>query len=164
MIPEIDVQLAAIAKSLADNVLPAVDPANAMAVEQLHLALATLGIVRQRLPDLHAFLRRDLADNCALARAIGVPAAEWQRAEAALATPGCGPQQIEREVRELKEAISARIDAVRGTPDEGPVAAAVMAAQEPMILRLRAWAIGMGFEPDPGQIPDLSVLIKDTPA
>ncbi|MFA7595164.1 MAG: hypothetical protein WCY92_02315 [Novosphingobium sp.] len=161
MIPEIDVQLAAVAKSLADNVLPAVDPANAMAVEQLHLALATLAIVRQRLPDLHAYLRRDLADNIALARQIGANADTIADSEAVLASPESSPQRIEAQVRALKEAIGAAIDEARGTPAEAAVAAAVLAAQGPMILRMRAWAIGMGFEPDPSQIPDLTELLED---
>ena len=113
MIPEIDVQLAAVAKSLADNVLPAVDPANAMAVEQLHLALATLAIVRQRLPDLHAYLRRDLADNIALAREIEADAVAIADSEAVLASPESSPQRIEAQVRALKEAISAASGATK---------------------------------------------------
>jgi hypothetical protein len=161
MIPEIDVQLAAVAKSLADNVMPAVDPANAMAIEQLHLTLATLAIVRQRLPDLHAYLRRDLADNIALARQIGANAGVIADSEGVLASPESSPQRIEAQVRALKEAISATIDAARGTPAAADVAAAVLAAQDPMILRMRAWAIGMGFEPDPSQIPDLTELLED---
>lgn len=160
MIPEIDVQLAAIAKSLADNVLPAVDRSNPMAVEQLHLVLATLGIVRQRLPDLHACLRRDLADNIALAREISGDGAAIAESERVLGSPECSPQQIEAQVRVLKEAIVERIDAVRGTAAERAVAEAVIAAQEPMILRARAWAIGMGFEPDPTQIPNLADLLE----
>ncbi len=159
MIPEIDVQLAAIAKSLADNVLPAIDASNPMAIEQLHLALATLGIIRQRLPDLHAYLRRDLADNIALARQIESDRAVIAESERVLASPACSPQQIEAQVRTLKEAIAARIDAVRGTQVARAVAEAVIAAQEPMILRARAWAIGMGFEPDPTQIPNLADLL-----
>ena len=160
MIPEIDVQLAAIAKSLADNVLPAIDASNPMAIEQMHLALATLWIVRQRLPDLHAYLRRDLADNIALARQIGGEGAAIAESERVLGSPESSPQQIEAQVRLLKEAIVARIDAVRGTAAQHVVAAAVIAAQEPMILRARAWAIGMGFEPDPTQIPALADLLE----
>ncbi len=161
MIPEIDVQLAAVAKALADNVMPAVDPANPMAVEQLHLALATLAIVRQRLPDLHAYLRRDLSEAVALARQIG---AEVGAGDAVLASPESSPQRIEAEVRTLKEAIAARIDAARGTPDEDGVAAAVLASADRAILRWRAWSIGMGFEPDPAAIPPLDTLLEGTPA
>ncbi|MES2492986.1 MAG: hypothetical protein V4579_06855 [Pseudomonadota bacterium] len=157
MIPEIDVQLAAVAKALADNVLPAVDPANPMAVEQLHLALATLGIVRQRLPDLHAYLRRDLTEAIALAATIGVDAGS---AAAVLGSPESSPQRIEAEVRAVKEAITARIEAARGTADEAAVAAAVLNAADPAILRWRAWALPMGFEPDPAALPALDDLLQ----
>jgi len=160
MIPEIDVQLAAVAKALADNVMPAVDAGNPMAVEQLQLALATLGIVRQRLPDLHAYLRRDLTEAIALARRIGADVGEG---EAVLASPESSPQQIEAEVRTLKEAITARIDAARGTPQEAAVAAAVLDAADPAIMRWRAWASGMGFEPDPAALPSLAQLLQGTP-
>lgn len=157
MIPEIDIQLAAVAKALADNVMPAVAPDNPMAVEQLHLALATLGIIRQRLPDLHAYLRRDLTEAIALARRIGADEGE---SAAVLASPESSPQRIEAEVRALKETITARIDAVRGTPHEAAVASAVLDAADPAILRWRAWAIGMGFEPDPAAVPALGDLLK----
>lgn len=161
MIPEIDVQLAAVAKSLADNVLPAVGGTNPMAIEQLHLALATLAIVRQRLPDLHAYLCRDLADNIALARRLGGDEAMLTESERMLAAARHGPHAIEARTRALKEDIAGLVDRARGTPEEATVAEAVLAAQEPMILRARAWAIGMGFEPDPSQIPALSDLLED---
>jgi septal ring factor EnvC (AmiA/AmiB activator) len=151
MIPEIDVQLAAVIKALGDNVAPALDPANPMAAEQLHLAM-----VRQRLPDLHANLRRDLAEAIALAGRIGAASGA---AEAVLASPESSAQRLESEVRALKEAITARIDAVRGTADEARVARAVMDAAQGPILRWRSWASGMGFEPDPAAVPPLADLL-----
>lgn len=159
MIPEIDVQLAAVIKALGDNVAPALDAANPMAAEQLHLAMATLAIVRQRLPDLHANLRRDLAEAIALGKTIGVEAGPVASAEAVLASPESSAQRLEREVRALKEAIAARIDAVRGTADEARVARAVMEAAQGPILRWRSWASGMGFEPDPAAVPPLADLL-----
>jgi hypothetical protein len=156
MIPEIDVQLAAVIKALGDNVAPALDAANPMAAEQLQLAMATLAIVRQRLPDLHANVRQDLAEAIALASRIG---AEARGAEAVLASPESSPQRLEIEVRALKEAITARIDGSRGTPDQAQVAQAVMEAAQGPILRWRSWASGMGFEPDPAAVPPLADLL-----
>jgi hypothetical protein len=148
MIPEIDVQLAAVAKSLADNIHPAIDPANAQAQEQMQLCLATLAIVRQRLPDLQGFLKRDLADNLALLRALGGEEADVSG-------------DFESRVRRVKTSIADLIDTARGTAQEKHISAVVLAAQGPMILRSRAWTIGMGFEPDPAQIPDLSALLAE---
>jgi hypothetical protein len=157
MIPEIDVQLAAVAKSLADNILPAIDAANPQAQEQMQLCLATLAIVRQRLPDLHAFLLCDLEDNLALLRTLGGDDPDSERL---LEYAQAGPHEIEAQVRQLKDRIANMIDAARGTPQERAVASNVLAAQASMILRARAWAIGMGFEPDAAQIPDLATLMN----
>src|SRR5690606_9798000 len=63
MIPEIDTQLAAVIKSLGDNVLPAVDNSNPLAGEQIRLCLATLGLIKKRLPDLHRYQRHELELN-----------------------------------------------------------------------------------------------------
>ena len=67
-------------------------------------------------------------------------------------------------MRSLKEAIAARIDVVRGTGDEAAVAEAVLAAADPASLRWRAWAAGMGFEPDPAAVPPLDELLQGNPA
>jgi hypothetical protein len=54
---------------------------------------------------------------------------------------------------------------VRGSNAERRVAATVLKAEEVVILRSRAWGIGMGFEPDPTQIPPLDQLLSQaTPA
>jgi len=165
MIPETDVQLGAVAKSLADNVMPVVMASgDAMAIEQLQLCLATLGIVQQRLPDLHAALRCDLLDSLSLLKSV---AAGDQAdsdligaGEDMLAASRHSPQQVEQQVRAVKERIAGLLEAARGTPRQDEIAAAIMAAQPAMTERQRAWAIPMGFEPDPSQVPDLKELIN----
>jgi len=168
MIPEIDTQLAAVIKSLGDNVLPAVDATNQAAAEQIRLCLATITIVRARLPDLHHYLRRDLEANLALADALtrlvdGPMGADLARSGAAasqsLADPESGPTEIEASVRALKAAIVALIDKTKTMPQAAAIFDTVIAAQEPMILRSRAWASLMGFEPDATQIPALAQLL-----
>jgi hypothetical protein len=170
MIPEIDTQLAAVIKSLSDNVLPAVDGNNRMALEQAHLCLATLGLIKAHLPDLHRYLRRDLETHIALAKDLAQLA---QRAGVAtdfstdaieqsarsLSDPEYGAAQIEHRARQLKEVIVRLVAAARGSSAESPIAAAILKAEEIVILRSRAWGVGMGFEPDPSQIPPLSQLL-----
>ena len=43
MVPDADLQLSVVIKALSEVVAPAVDPANRLAVEQLHLSIATIG-------------------------------------------------------------------------------------------------------------------------
>ncbi len=170
MIPEIDTQLAAVIKSLGDNVLPAVDATNPMAAEQIQLCLATLALIKANLPQLHRYLRRDLETNVALAKALK-PLADQADTTAsliqpaidtsvqALADPEKGATEIEQQVRSLKEAIIELIAATRGSKVESDVAAIIIKAQEIVILRNRAWTVGMGFEPDTKQIPPLKQLL-----
>lgn len=162
MIPEIDVQLGAIAKSLADNVMPIVmESGDAMAIEQLHLCLATLGIVKQRLPDLHAALRCDLIDNLALLTEIAPDdSAMVADAETMLETSRYSAQQIETQVRIVKERIAALLNEARGSAREAAIRKSIMAAEGVMIERKRAWAAPMGFEPDPTQVTELEQLIE----
>ena len=89
MIPEIDTQLAAVIKALSDNVLPAVDAGNPMAAEQIQLCLATLGLVKTHLPELHRYLRRDLETHLSLARQIK-QLADKTGVRASSAAPGRG--------------------------------------------------------------------------
>src|SRR3546814_7700012 len=70
MVPSVDLQLQAAIKALSDTVGPAVDPADKVASEQLHLVIATLGMVRERLPAQRRFIRRLLEDAVAIAGAV----------------------------------------------------------------------------------------------
>lgn len=171
MIPEIDTQLAAVIKSLSDNVLPALDGGNPMAVEQMQLCLATLGLIKGHLPDWHRYQRRDLETHLALAAELARLAAgagivqdaliaAMGAGADALDNPELGAHEIEREARRLKDGIAHLINASRGSAAEREIAAAVLRAEETVILRSRAWSIGMGFEPDPTQIPSLQHLLR----
>lgn len=171
MIPEIDTQLRAVIKALSDNIMPALDQTNPMAMEQMQLCLATLGLIKGNLPNLHRFLRQDLSGQIDLATAIAefVDTTDMdvsglrdciEASQALLADPEMGPNDIEQQVRHLKEAVVEATNDVRGSDIETDVGAAILAADEARILRTRAWCLGMGFEPDPGQIPPLDKLLN----
>src|SRR3546814_17934705 len=72
MIPDLDLQLQVVIKALKDTVMPAVDPAHRMAIEQLGLSIATLSMVRERLPLAGLREWQDLANAIALGRATVV--------------------------------------------------------------------------------------------
>jgi hypothetical protein len=170
MIPEIDTQLSAVLKSLTDNVLPAVDTTNPMAAEQIQLCLATVGLIKANLPHLHRYLRRDLETQLALAQRLrpladqaGVGAVIAPMIDASvtvLGDPEQGASEIEQQVRQLKKAIVALIAASRGNKVEGQISAAIIDAEAAAIQRNRAWTVGMGFEPDPSQLPSLDKLLN----
>lgn len=171
MIPEIDTQLAAVIKALSDNVLPALDRSNPMAAEQIQLCLATLGLVKNHLPQWHGYQRRDLETHLALAEELAGLAAKsgtvldelgqaMQAGAHALVNPEMGAHDLEQQVRRLKEGIVLLINATRGSAAQNAMTQAVLRAEATVILRSRAWSIGMGFEPDPAQIPPLHQLLR----
>src|SRR3546814_601910 len=82
MVPSVDLQLQAAIKALSDTVGPAVDPADKVASEQLHLVSATLGMVRERLPAQRRFIRRLLEDAVAIAGAVNASEQDDGLAEA----------------------------------------------------------------------------------
>src|SRR3546814_15487978 len=79
MIPDLDLQLQVVIKALKDTVMPAVDPAHRMAIEQLGLSLETLSMVRERLPLAGLREWQDLANALALGRATVVEVSSIDR-------------------------------------------------------------------------------------
>ncbi|MCP5173336.1 MAG: hypothetical protein H7A02_13830 [Pseudomonadales bacterium] len=170
MIPEIDTQLAAVIKSLSDNVLPAVDSSNPLAGEQIRLCLATLGMIKKRLPDLHRYQRHELELNLDLLTSLAEVATNAGLAIPDLTTAlnssretlndaTMGATEIEQQVRAVKDKAVSVVNAARGTAAETEVMASVLNTQEAMDLCRRAWTLEMGFEPDPSQIPALNQLL-----
>src|SRR3546814_7087632 len=101
MVPSVDLQLQAAIKALSDTVGPAIDPADKVASEQLHLVIATLGMVRERLPAQRRFIRRLLEDAAAIAGAVNASEHDDRLAEAvvvaraALADPELEAHELE---------------------------------------------------------------------
>lgn len=171
MIPEIDTQLRAVIKALSDNIMPAIDQTNPMAMEQMQLCLATLGLIRGNLPHLHRFLRRDLESQIELATTIaemvettGADVSDLNdliaRSKTLLNDPEMGAAEIEQHVRTLKAAVVETTNAARGSAVASDIGSAILTADESAILRSRAWCLGMGFEPAPEQIPSLDNLLN----
>lgn len=170
MIPEIDTQLAAVIKSLSDNVLPAVDASNPLAGEQIRLCLATLGLIKNRLPQLHRYQRHELMLNLDLVTALATITHKANIAINGLTEtigssrdllndPAMGATEMEQQVRTLKDMAVSVVNAARGTTAQAEVMTLVLNTQEAMDLCRRAWTLAMGFEPDPSQIPSLDQLL-----
>ena len=70
MVPDAELQLDVALKALREVVLPAVDPTNGVAIEQLHLAMMTIGMVRQRMPLAHARARQELRNALDMAERL----------------------------------------------------------------------------------------------
>ncbi|MBB4631625.1 hypothetical protein [Sphingosinicella soli] len=164
MVPSLDLQLQAAIKALSDTVSRAIDPADKMASGQLHLVIASLGMVRERLPVQRRFVRRLLEDAVAIAGAVNASEQDGRLAEAvvvaraALADPEMEAQELE-DVRSNLTSITANLIAAAGGEGLDRFGAAVARGSKVPLDRLRAWSIMSGFEPDPSAVPPLSALI-----
>lgn len=161
MVPDLDYQLQVSLKALSDNVTPAVDPTDAVAKEQLNLVIATLTMVRNRLPVQRRFIRRLLEDEIALA--IEVAAATGDGAElraqadaavAALADPELEASELE-DVRAELAALTVGKIAAAGGAGLAALAPIVLRGTKAPLDRLRSWCIASGFESDPSAVKTL---------
>ena len=171
MVPDFDLQLQAVLKALRDTVAPAVDPANKVAIEQLHLSMATIAMVRDRLPQARRFARRQLEDGLELARAVAAAAGRdpmidrgpldtaLARASAQLNDAAADTQGFEAANAALTVATVAVINAAQNGTAIAAIDAAVLRYSAPAIERARAWCLSAGFEPDPTAIRPLAALL-----
>jgi len=169
MLPDYDLQLRVVIKALEEVVAPAVDPENQLAVEQLRLSLATLGMVRDRVPFVEKCARKELGHALALAAQLRDEAPENEadslgplidEAHEALGSVNGDAQGLDRIRKALLSAVSSAID----TADPARVlqiSKAGIAQTKPQIELQRAWCAPSGFEPDISTIASLEDLLDN---
>ena len=162
MQPDPNLQLTVVIKALRDVVLPSLDSENAVALEQLHLSLATLEMVRSRLPMLHAVARRELKNAVTLARAVNDDAAVGSMIAAAvtlLEDPAAGTDAIDTLRAGLLDEVSKSVNRTVNRHQRRTVARSVIAASKAQCDLARAWSVPSGFERDPEELQELTSLI-----
>lgn len=163
MVPDTDLQLQVVLKALREVVMPAVDPANGVALEQLHLAIVTLDLVRSRLPLRHARIRQELRNARALAGEVSAAGGGGGLAEAILEaeTLLLDPEANEATLDATRlRILSAVEDAVAVSNGDRAIARAVIAATRPQTDLARAWCLPAGFDVDPQDLPALDSLLS----
>lgn len=165
MIPDIDLQLQIVLKSLSDIVAPAVDTTDKVASEQLQLVIATLKMVRDHVPLERRMVRRLLGDEIALAdriAATGVADRDLVDAVAvardALGDPECDTVDLDH-VRSVLTSRTVSVIAAAGARGVDSLAQAVIGGTKVPLDRLRAWCLPSGFEPDPAQVAALQSVL-----
>lgn len=165
MVPDADLQLAVVIKALRDVVSPAVDPANRLALEQLHLSIATLGMVRSGLPLQHQRARRELMNAVTLAGLIVQAGARsphaLSTARAALDDASMGPGAIDSVRLKLLGEIESAVAAAAGAPEEKTVALAVLKGSRAQFDLARSWCSAAGFEVHSGEVPPLDHVLAE---
>ncbi|GAC1623373.1 MAG: hypothetical protein NVS9B10_08320 [Nevskia sp.] len=169
------IQIQSVIKALKEVVIPAVDPKNKLALEQVQLSIGLLALMAQRLPQQFRFdcdeLERLLAFADTLgAHAGGEPAAELKAARAAgadvRARAQADPEDLVAAVHRLRAATGLAVQAAYEGGDaatQAEVKAKVLAMSQEQLLRERSWVLMQGWEVDPKAVPDIETLLAAKP-
>lgn len=152
MIQEFDAQLQVSLRALEEVVAPALAGAEKHVVEQLALAMLTIGFVKQRLPEARRFARWELSAYIELARQLGEDPALASFIVDGTAALQCAEADIadyEQVTRRGRDVIAGFVDA-SGDP---AVTAKLLAANKPIIDQQRLWCAPFGFELRPEALP-----------
>lgn len=158
MIPSIDDRLDSIVRALQEVILPALDAHQSLAIEQAHLSLAHIGIIRQQLDDAPRFELDEAETVLALARdllgaadggAATLSAAKALRAAVDAATLD-SPAAVRGATYEIGSAIEGLIHASHEDASNAFRTASleqVLASGRKSALANRRWNLAAGFEP-----------------
>lgn len=174
MRPQLQIQT--IIKALMEDILPALDQTNQLAMQSAQLAIGTLTLISQHLPLEYRYDCDELTRLTATAATLKAQAkggAETQTAltalDAAAATSTDVLARAQAEPGEILDAIhqlrAATADTVRAVYAEGDEAAqrnvqnTVLAMSKAQLLRDRSWLLLQGWEPDPKSVPAIDTLL-----
>jgi hypothetical protein len=174
-----EIQLTSMLKAMQDVVLPAIDPANRLAVEQSQLIMGMLNLMATQLPLQHRFdrdeLQRLVATYTRLEQASEAAPALRQPAEPLAALrraaeqmlPQCSvdPAELHQAVRTLREALGSFVAEVGVLADDSAlplIKDAILDLSREQLLRERALMAPQGWEADPAAVPSIHSLL--TPA
>ncbi len=171
MIQSFQTQLEVTLRALTDVVLPALDPANRQALEQLQLSLATLNFLQARLPYARRYQRMELEHLIELAgKVIAVIGASapatasltqtMDNGRAELAKPQAEVEDYLRLSRELRELIADIVANSAGETFEDSLDALIVKSTQYLLLRERVWCLPLGFELAPQDLPDIEDLLE----
>lgn len=168
-------QIQTIIKAMREDIIPALDQTNQLAMQSAQLTIGTLTLLSQHLPLSYRYdcdeLARLIGTAGELLRATG--GEQTQAALAALKTAQrLGSQVLDRAraepgeltdaVHALRTATSQTVRAVHADGSEAvqkQVSAAVMKMSGEQLLRERSWLLAQGWEPDPKSVPVIDTLL-----
>ena len=169
-------QVKIVLKALTDVVLPAVDPNNKLAQEQVRLCIGTLQIMASRMPLAFQFdcdelnrlleladgLQKAVPGKAGVGDALAALDAAKDRAAGTLDRARAGPEEIETAAFELRETIGALIPQLYANNDLDAlkdISKLITGNAREQLVRDRSWLIGQGWEADPKAIPPIETLL-----
>ena len=161
-----NVALQAIMKSLAEVIIPAVDPHNKMAQEQVGLVLGLLTLLAERLPKTFAYDLDELNRWTQLAIALEpvgdhVLVSATEQGKDVLIRAKAGPEEVIATVGILRTAIGETAQRIAASSDPASQNGirAILDASAAQQLRERSWLLMQGWETAPDTVPAIETLI-----
>lgn len=169
-------QIQTLIKAMMEDVLPALDQTNQLAMQSAQLTIGTLHLIAQHLPLEYRYDCDELSRLLKTAETLKAQAAGGERTRAALASmqeaATVGADVLDRARAEPAEILSAvhalraaAADTVRAVYAEGAettqsaVEKTVLAMSKEQLLRDRSWLLMQGWEPDPKAVPAIETLL-----
>jgi hypothetical protein len=160
MIHNFDVQLQVALRALEDVVAPALGGGEKHVVEQLMLAIVTIGFVKTRLPAARRYYRMELRGWIDLARVAaqvaGTPDAMAETiggGERALGDPDADLAEFESASRRLSDGVTALSYASVGQSHHAQLDSLILERGRARVAQYRLWCAPFGFELQPGKLP-----------
>jgi hypothetical protein len=166
MTPSIEVRLESVLHGLRDVVIPAINPDEALAVEQSGLILAQLTMILKQMPYADRYYRLCRDDARITAAAIVQNPAGGGRSKTAAEAlaallAGEGSDNSHSDYLALADGIATLTTAVAEDAEpewRARVDGAVLAFSLRQNRRERVWFVDAGFDPDPAELPSLAAL------
>lgn len=165
MSPEFDLRLDSMHRAMTNVVLPAIDPADSLAVEQASLVVAHLSMMMQQWDRIGDYARLCLQDLCAVVarlEPLGGPITVAAAAEltATMKASTASPNQG------FRNGMAALEELVRAAEADGDPAFRTNLRREVLLhanrqaTRDRAWFAASGFDVNVGQLPAIEQLFS----
>lgn len=169
-----DIQIQTIIKALMEDIIPALDQSNQLAMQSAQLAIGTLSLMAQHLPLAYRYdcdeLTR-LVETADKLKAQSVESAEGTQAQLESATSNAkdvldrakaDPSELLSAIRALREASGDLVRSVYEVGSEEAIAkteSTILASSKEQLLRDRSWLLMQGWEPNPEAVPAIDTLL-----
>jgi hypothetical protein len=170
-------QIQTIMKAMTEDVIPALDQTNQLAMQSAQLTLGTLALIAQHLPLEYRYdcdelgrlieAARRLLSHAAAGNGNATSASELAAATAlgsdVLSRARAEPLEITEAIKQLRSATSHAVKAVYDGGDETAqrsVEKIVLSMSKEQLLRDRSWLLIQGWEPNPESVPPITELLR----
>lgn len=170
MRPQLQIQT--VIKAMMEDVIPALDQTNQLAMQSAQLTIGTLMLISQHLPLEYRYDCDELARLLATAKtlaaqATGLPTISDLAAASAVAADvleraRAEPTEIVDAIRSLRAVTADTVRAVYAQGSEATqreVEKTVLAMSKEQLLRDRSWLLMQGWEPNPAAVPAIDSLL-----